>query len=163
MNRASLERKIEEILGPDLVHLEHNMIVREGRGYRVFGRYTILDNHIYKHTTDIGKFSSPRIALSWCIADKYQQHRLAQDIEYLDRSISYMATDVETRTHLAKKIRDPQHKSNVNLKINRKIEQLKQTQERLDKCVNLAKYYQIRGFNNETARTGRPTSYRTSR
>jgi hypothetical protein len=35
--------------------------------------------------------------------------------------------------------------------------------ERLTKCVNVAKYWQLRGFNNETARAGRSASHRPHR
>jgi hypothetical protein len=49
------------------------------------------------------------------------------------------------------------------LKVEHRREQLARVSDQLTKCVNLAKYWQIRGFNNETARTGRSASQRTSR
>jgi len=163
MKRQDALKKLEKILEPEFASMEHNTIVPDGDDYIVFGCYRISKNRVYKYTTAIGEFASHRVALSWCIADKFQQHRLAQDLLDLEQVVSVMAADVKTRQHLARSLKRPDYRENVAIKLDRKKQQLRAAQEQLDKCVNLAKYYQIRGFNNETARTGRQPSYRTSR
>lgn len=156
-------RKFDRLLEPEFRLLERNTIVPDGEDYVVFGRYRISKNHVYKHTTDVGEFSSCRVALSWCIADKFQQHRLAEDILHLEQVVNTMTADVRVREHLARRIQQPVYRENIGIKISHKKRQLSEAKERLDKCINLAKYLQIRGFNNETARTGRPTTHRTNR
>ena len=41
----------------------------------------------------------------------------------------------------------------INMKLQPKIDQYNSVTAELEKCVNQAKYMQIKGFNNETART----------
>jgi hypothetical protein len=46
----------------------------------------------------------------------------------------------------------------VNIKIQPKVSQFNLVNSELEKCVKSAKYLQIRGFNNETARTRVPNA-----
>jgi hypothetical protein len=71
-----------------------------------------------------------------------------------------LINDLAVRTALAERMRD---RTFVEAKIDTKRCRLQQLDFRLDKCVNLAKYWQTQGFNNETVRTGRTPSKRTSR
>jgi hypothetical protein len=92
--------------------------------------------------------------MSWCIADKYGKLDLATAIVTLDQQRYTILNNVKVRQHLAKKIQDPVRKEIVELKIANKKTGLVQIENQLTKCVNLAKYWQIKGFNcDETART----------
>lgn len=163
MKRQEALKRLEHLIDSNFPSIEHNSIIPIDDEYLVFGHYRISGKQVYKHTTEIGEFSSQKVALCWCIADKYQQHRLAQDILHLEHLVTSMSADLKVRSHLAQHLRNPVYRENVQIKLERKRSQLREVQERLDKCVNLAKYLQIRGFNNETARTGRTASHRTSR
>jgi signal recognition particle GTPase len=102
-------------------------------------------------------------ALSWCIADKYQQHHLSTDIMRLEQQKLLLTADIRTRSTLNARIRSQDLRESVEAKIATRRARLQIVDERLTKCVNLAKYWQQRGFNNETARTGRTPSHRSSR
>ena len=160
-------KKLQSIVAADLPDIERNIIMRDGRDIVAFGHYKITPQDgmfcVSRWSNPMGEFASSRVALSWCIADRYQKHTLANDIMRYSRQQNLLAADLRTRAALCKNIQQPQWRENVELKIQRKKDRLENIEFQLDKCVNLAKYWQLRGFNNETARTGRPASPRTSR
>ena len=144
-------------------NLIKNAIVPNDNGYLIFGKWAMK-----KHNTNLykvicngnicGDFGSAKSALSWCIAEKYGQHQLSLDIRRLEDQRLIMSADIEVRTILADKMKTQLCWETASYKLEHKKDQLNQIESQLDKCVNLAKYWQIRGFNNETVRTGRTTS-----
>ena len=66
--------------------------------------------------------------------------------------------DFDVRSNLVGKFKNSEHRTIVELKLRTRKDRLKLLDNELSKCINLAKYWQIRGFNNETVRTGRTTS-----
>jgi hypothetical protein len=167
MKKHQALKKLENIVAQDLPELERNIIIRDGNDVVAFGHYKIQPRNgifcVTRWTDQVGEFTSSRLALSWCIADRYQKYTLANDIMRLSRQQNLLSSDLRVRSALSKKIQQPHWRENVELKIQRKRQRLQHIEIQLDKCVNLAKYWQLRGFNNETARTGRTASPRTSR
>jgi len=167
MKKHQALARLQQLIEPDLLALERNIIIADGAGFAVFGCYRI-DPHsghyrVSKHGDDRGEFSAVPTALSWCIADKYQQHDLSTNIMRLEQQKLLLQADLHTRTILGKGIRSQHLRESVEAKIATRKSRLQLVDERLTKCVNLAKYWQQRGFNNETARTGRTSSHRSSR
>ena len=167
MKKINAMHRLQELVEPDLAALEKNLLLKDGQRYLIFGRYSLEPSddgyRLSKYGDRVSDFLDRRVALSWCIADKYQQVHLSQRILRLSQRHRNLKSDVMARSYLAQRIRSLDLKENVELKIETKKAQLRQMENELDKCVNLAKYWQIRGFNNETARTGRSPSPRTSR
>lgn len=161
MKRQQAIQRLEQILERDFNDLEKNIIVADGRRYLAFGRYSIDPRSgiwtVSKYTSYIGEFSSLRSALSWCIADKYNQYQLQKNIFRLDSHKLLLEADIHVRS--AMKI----SAESKMMKVDSRRYRLQQLEFQLDKCINQAKYWQIRGFNNETQRTGRTASYRTNR
>lgn len=155
------------MVAQDLPALAKNIIVPADKGYQVFGVYNILKSRglyrVEKYSKPVGDFSQMRTALSWCVADKYQQHRLAENILRLDQVHQALGDDLHIRSRIAQNIRPAQRAEAIKIKIDRKRMAVEDIKFQLDKCVNLAKYWQLRGFNNETARAGRTASHRTHR
>jgi hypothetical protein len=151
--------KLQKLVEPEMDQLKQNMIYCDDGKYHVFTQYTIDKqlNDTYlacKQYQDPKTFSALRFAMSWCIADKYGKLDLATAIVNLDQQRYTILNNVKVRQHLAKKIQDPVRKEIVELKIANKKNGLVQIENQLTKCVNLAKYWQIKGFNcDETART----------
>ena len=135
--------------------------------YQVFGKYQIIaqknECQVYCHATDVGVFSNKRSALSWCIADKYKDYTLARKLLEIDQKLRYLNNDIGMRAALADRSKNSAFREEVGTKLETKIIHKKQLEIQLAKCVNWAKYYQQRGFNNEIARTGRGQSNKTSR
>lgn len=158
--------RLHNLVKQDLPDIAKNVIVPlEQDLYQLFDRYQIRIHRDRSTSLEIrgnavGEFTSPRLAVAWCIADKHNQQRLKEDIQRLDRQKSMLIADLSVRSALADRMQD---RSLIEDKIDTKRLRLRQIDFRLDKCVNLAKYWQTQGFNNETVRTGRTPSKRTSR
>jgi hypothetical protein len=159
-NESAIDR-LKRIIKPDFHNLQKNIIMQEENSYHVFGEYTITKQQDKTYTIDKGSsiskiFSTSRYALSWCIADKYGQEKLANNIQYLDEQKIRIFADIQVRQLMSAKITDNERKEIIYIKILARKQGLKAVENRLAKCVSLAKYYQIRGFNcDETARTRR--------
>ena len=162
-----VQQRLEQLAQQGLDLVKHNMIWHEHGRYHVFGEYELEVNKkgcmMRSSRHDDRMFSSVKTALSWCIANKFQRHDVARDILELDQQHQIAEADLEVRSHLARRCSDPVRRETAQLKVEHRRRQMAEVTDRLTKCVNLAKYWQIRGFNNETARTGRSASQRTSR
>jgi hypothetical protein len=71
--------------------------------------------------------------------------------------------DINARAAVAERSKNFEFRDSVGTKLETKIIHKKQLENQLAKSVNWAKYIQQRGFENETARTGRGQPNKTSR
>lgn len=154
-------KKIHQVLSSDYESAKHNMIFPIEGGYEVFHIYNVQCNDgkvlVNKYKNLVGNFTSTRTALSWCIADKYNHMRLADEIASLDQAVSRLQADIDTSKTLVKKIKNAEIKEIAQLKLQSKIDLIKEIEYRMDKCVASAKYKQLRGFNDEIERARRTT------
>jgi len=163
-----LLNKLESIVKSDIALVEQNTIVRGKNGsYEVFATYQIQTNKhgatVYRSGELLKEFGSTKTAISWCIAEKYKQYNLARDIELSDKDVVRISNDVRCSQNIIPKIKDFEIYIITQTKLENKKTYLSQAQARLEKCVNLAKYFQIRGFNDELARTRRQAPNQTNR
>jgi hypothetical protein len=145
-----------------------NLIWQNDAGeYEAFGKYRIVSNRpgyrVFCADTEVGTFYSTRSALSWCIADKHRAYNTARELLLLDNKLQALVQDINVRTALAERSKNFEFRDSVGTKLETKIIHKKQLENQLAKCVNWAKYIQQRGFENETARTGRNQPNKTSR
>jgi hypothetical protein len=159
--------KLEQMLSSDFDAVRDNLFLELDNGYSVFDTYTItrtLDGFVVGKTSDqTGIFSSLKIAVSWCVADKRRQYTLLNDIERLDQQRMVMRNEINNSRKMIQQYRDPVLLDVVHAKMSDKQYRLRDVEDKLNKCANLAKYLQLRGFNNEIARTRRTTPNRTNR
>jgi len=163
-----IDKEISREILKEFPTLEHNSIWKNSAGnYTVFGRYSIvkesLGYRVHCALTDVGVFYSSKSALSWCIADKFKQYNVARDLMQLDNSLHHLTVDIGTRAGIGDRTKDADQREIILTKLENKILKKKEIENRLVKCVNWAKYYQQRGFDNETARIGRTAAIKTSR
>ena len=153
------DHKLEVLLEKEFKKHSANSIVSDdtGNNYLVFGKYEITQTPDGFMVSDwhsaLHCFSAKRIALSWCIADKYQRYNLSNNIVILDRRQQVLKTDIYCSRKTAEVSGHESFYEIVNTKMQPKIDMLESVTAELEKCVNSAKYLQIRGFHNETART----------
>ena len=153
------DRRLEALLEKEFKKNSANTIVSDetGTNFLVFGKYEITQTPEGFVVSDwhsaIHCFSTKRIALSWCIADKYQRYNLSNNIVILDRRQQVLKTDIYCSRKTADASGHESFYEIVNTKMQPKIDMLESVTAELEKCVNSAKYLQIRGFHNETART----------
>lgn len=151
------EEKIEKWTERELRRNMHKVIINDDNGgYVVFGRYYISPEPtgfvVKTWDKTIHCFANKRTAMSWCIADKVNHLNLANQILYLDRKQQSLSADINSRRTLGNRGRTEDFAEIVNTKIQPKVNRHNMVSAELEKCINSAKYIQIRGFNNETAR-----------
>lgn len=160
-------RRLEQVLSADFESAKQNLIFSTDNGYQVFDRYTILKKQntvtVTEYAGNPAIFTSVRTALSWCIADKYNQIKLANEIKRLDEKRWRLRNDVSFSQKLTSIFKDPETRETALLKLETKQALLHNVETGLEKCANLAKYWQLRGFNNEIERTKRSAQNRDNR
>lgn len=164
MNEQEFEREFRREFGDTV----KNTIWQNDAGdYRVFAKYLIRRERgqyrVWCHSTEVGTFSTSRAALSWCIADKFHNFKLAQKLLTLDNALANVARDIATRAQVADRSKNPDFRETVAIKLETKLIHKKILENDLANCINSAKYLQQRGFDNETARTGRGQPSKTNR
>lgn len=160
-------QKLEKFADREIKNLQDKLIVPDGRGgYTAFGKYHIVPQkeHVVVQVKDHEtlKFANKRTAMSWCVADKLQKYELARNILILDNKRQSLAADIHCRQQIANSSRSQDFYESVNTKIQRKIDYINMLESELEKCLNSAKYWQLKGFANETARTGRTSAIKTN-
>ena len=152
------EQKLEQWAERELARSIGNMLISDEQGGVVaFGKYYIKPDKtgcsVRTWDREIHNFTTRRVAMSWCSADQHQHYNLANSILVLDRKKQALAADIYCRKTLGERGRHESFYEIINMKLQPKIDQYNSVSNELEKCVNQAKYIQIRGFNNETART----------
>ena len=159
-------RKLAALAERELPRILDRVIIEDGEKYRVFGRYTIHPTQglfqVRLRDDAIGIFSGTKSALAWCIADNLNHLNLARQIKELDQSITRLRNDIHVRRSLAERTSGHTWENLIN-KTTARHEQSQVLEKELAKCINLAKYWQLRGNSDETKRTGRHTPYTTNR
>ena len=162
------EREVERAFRHEFRDLMPNVILQNDNGvYEVFDRYKIQPEaqgfRVFCSATDVGVFTTTRTALSWCIADKNRAYNTARELLTTDNKLAALTADIATRAAIGDCTRDPGLREIILTKLESKIIHKKHLENQLTKCVNWAKYCQQRGFEDETARTGRGQPNKTSR
>lgn len=155
------QQKLEKWAKKEITRTLNFLIIPDDdNGYVAFGKYhiqpqlglylvTFLDRPI--HT-----FLNKRSAISWCVAHRNRNGLLANTILTLDKKKQLLNNDIHYSRVISDKSKNFSFKENIAIKIQPKVDALKQLNVELEKCINLAKYLQIKGFPNETPRTSRP-------
>ena len=152
------EQKLEAWAERALKRNIDSIIIDDGTGALVvFGKYHIQPQgtrfQVSTWANTIHSFSTKKTAMSWCTTDHQQQYNLSNQILVLDRKKQSLAADIYCRQTIGERGRTESFYEIINMKLQPKIDQYNSVTAELEKCVNQAKYMQIKGFNNETART----------
>lgn len=163
-----IDNKLENFAQREVMRNIRSMIIDlEQGGFLVFGRYQLVPAGSayavnYLSGDRAGVFSSKRTAISWCVADNFNKLNLARQILTLDNEKQSRWADLNQSRALAERSRHEIHAELILTKMQTKQERYDSVAQELEKCVDRAKYLQIKGFNNETARTSGNDSYKTN-
>jgi hypothetical protein len=128
-------------------------------GLLVFGQYVIKESNngfdVFQYDDQVGSFGNKKTAMSWCIAESCKQYRLSFEIQVLDSKKSQLSADISTRRRIGEISKHSNTAELIETKLQPKIRYYNSVKAELEKCINSAKYLQLRGFSNETARHSR--------
>jgi hypothetical protein len=152
------EQKLEKWAEREFRRNVDNIIVDDDHlGIIAFGRYHLQSSDkgctVSMFNDTVLTFANKKNAISWCVADKYCQYALANSIQLLDQKQQLLSADVAHGRRLITSARHSDLVETVEAKLSLKLARLQAIDTELDKCIKTAKYFQIRGFSNETART----------
>jgi hypothetical protein len=125
-----------------------------------YGRYVITQIQpgvceVRDISDSVTTFGSKKSALSWCAANRYNDLNLARYILQLDLQNSQIRRDIEQRRRVAETSTNTRFRETVLIKLEGKLSFHRSVAAQLEKCIDRAKYLQLRGLQNETARTRR--------
>lgn len=166
MKKTEIFNRLAEIVQGDMDEIGRNAMLKVGDHYELFDQYVVAKHkdHTYsvtKRLRDTRLFNSIRSAAAWCISDKLQRYETARTIADLDHRHQIVKQDVDTAQQFLARTTDWIKRDIVTAKLLHKQAQLTQLQNQLTKCVNLAKYWQIKGFIRDE--TARPRPIKTTR
>lgn len=128
----------------------------EHSGWVAFNRYHIkpVDTgyEVWHYYNLVTVFGSKKSAISYCIADFHKQYKLSQQIRVLDAKKQLVINDIKCRSEMARRGKSAKFREMVNTKLETKLAVNAAVSAELEKCISSAKYIQLRGFSNETAR-----------
>lgn len=154
------QQKLEKWAKKEITRKLNFLIIPDSQnGYVAFGKYHIQPQLglflVSFMDRPIHTFLNKRSAISWCIAHRNCNNVLANTILTLDRKKQMLNNDIHHSRVIHDRSKNPDFKETIATKMQPKIDALSQLNIELEKCINLAKYLQIKGFPNETPRTSR--------
>ena len=154
------QQKLEKWAKKEITRTLNFLIIPDDQdGFVAFGKYHIqpqLGLYLVSFLDrPVHNFLNKRSAISWCVAHRNRNAKLANTIMSLDKKKQMLSNDIQYSRVVIDRSKNHAFKENIATKIQPKVDALKQLNIELEKCINLAKYLQIKGFPNETPRTSR--------
>ena len=157
INSAGIAKKLEKLVQQHMLN-NPNSILKSNDFIQAFGVYAIYkyDNlyKVYKNQVSVTYTFSAKTALAWCIADKYHLKSLKNKITELDKSLAYKQSEIQFLKNAIHSSIESSRKYIIEDKLQTIVMKLHHDKNQLNKCLNSAKYYQLKGFENETSRLG---------
>lgn len=153
-------RKLKSFTTHSLQSLSANIIVKVKDDYIVFNRYKISPTdhgyyEVYRNDTLVHEFTNSRNALAWCILEKHARIEDANSLLVQDKKIGWLELDIDRQTQIMNTTQDNDRRALMATKVTNNIHVRGDVKIKLQEQIELAKYYQQKGFNNETARTSK--------
>ena len=159
--RSRVTEKASRLLqkiADNILNTNPNAIFRDGNSIMAFAEYEIVkvnidEYEIYKDEHLVITCSSCRIALSYCILDKYKKPMDAKHLVDLEeRLLTRQQEMMHYRHFVTSPNTDEFHREVVITRLDTAKHEYHMIQKQLTKSINVAKYCQQKGFDNETIR-----------
>ena len=153
-------RKLKSFTSHSLQSLSANIIVKVKDDYIVFSRYRISPTkhgyyEVFRNGTLVQEFTNSRNALAWCILEKNARIEDANDLLGQDKRIGWLELDIDRQTQIMNTTQDNDRRALMATKVTNNIHVRGDIKIKLQEQIELAKYYQQKGFDNETKRTSK--------
>lgn len=153
-----VDNKLISLVKKELPALMPSVIVKNDDGWIVFNKYHLYKESeslysVYSNGDHVGDFGSTKVALTWCIASKKNKIMMANQILSLEKNKQRLITHLDCLQKLAQRAKTVESYDIIFAKITAQKVHINSVETELNKCVSLAKYWQIQGFSYETSRT----------
>ena len=151
-------RKLNQFAEKELLRNLKQFILQDDDGTVVaFGQYLIERAQTGFVVRTLGdaeySFTDRRTALTWCTLDKMRLYSEACQVTALERKRQLLEADILCMKSTMRRVKNHDFKDTLEAKMSPKQMQHQAIMSELEKLANRAKYLQIKGFSNETART----------
>ena len=156
--RSRVTEKAQKLLNKiadELLNSNPNAIFRNGDSIKAFANYEIVRKSqsqyvIYKNNYKMLECSSCRIALSYCILDKNKMTLDARHLVELENKLIGRQNEMMHYRHVITSPKTDQFRKEVGLhRLSSAKYEYNLIQKQLTKSINVAKYCQQKGFDNE--------------
>jgi hypothetical protein len=157
--RSRVTEKASRLLNKiadELLNSNPNAIFRNGDSIMAFAEYEIEkvtpdEYKIYKNELYVTSCSTIRIALSYCILDKNKMQMDAKHLVALEDKLLHRQNEMMHYRHVITSPRTDDFRKEVVLhRLSSAKYEYNIIQKQLTKTINVAKYWQQKGFENET-------------
>lgn len=150
--------KLRNVTLQSLQSLSTNIIVKIKNDFVVFGRYKISPAedgyyNLYRNDEWVHDFTNSRNALAYCILENNARITEARHLLEQDKRLQRLAVDIDRQSQIMQTTKDTDRKTLMAHRITNSIAIRGDIKIKLRDTIDLAKYCQQKGFNNETART----------
>tara|TARA_Y100000389_G_scaffold97074_1_gene93851 strand:+ start:211 stop:726 length:516 start_codon:yes stop_codon:yes gene_type:complete len=151
-------------IADELLNTNPNAIFRDGDSIMAFADYEIVresanEYSIYRNDYLVETCSTCRIALSFCILDKNKMQLDAKHIVALERKLLGRQNEMMHYRHIASSSKVDDRRREVSIiRLDSAKHEYHLIQKQLTKSINVAKYCQQKGFDNETIRLRNTTN-----
>jgi len=165
--RSRVTEKASRLLhriADELLNTNPNAIFRDGDSIMAFADYEIVresatEYSIYRNDYLVETCSSCRIALSFCILDKNKMQMDAKHLVALENKLLGRQQEMMHYRHVITSPNTDEFRRNVVItRLDSAKHDYHMIQKQLTKSINVAKYCQQKGFDNETIRLRNTTN-----
>jgi len=130
------------------------LFTKNGYVWRLPGNYELRKSHnavdVFNDAEYIASFSSIRVAAAWCILSVYNKKDETRVLKYHDDRKYFLENNVLINKKQLQKTDKLEDRDIITARISDDYQKLNLSKKQIDKMINLAKYFQIRGFEHET-------------
>lgn len=149
-----LPQKFLSFAQDELERARQNLIFRHGNTIYLFGRYRVSHRdgvfRVECDTQDSREFSSVKSAISYCVFSNRQMIAQAERLQQLDERSRVLEQSIITRERLLTNSRSAADRAVIRSKMDHRKQEKHTVDRQLEKCLQVAKYIQLRGFYHDT-------------
>lgn len=145
---------LKQIRDSSLEFFEQALFVKNGDYWDLPGGFQLRDIEygvdVYKVGEYLDTFSSKRSATAWCILVINKKREESRLLRYYDTKKSFLENSIHLNKKCLAQCGNQEDSDVVSARLTDDYQKMNSSIKQIDKFVNLAKYFQIRGFNHET-------------
>lgn len=134
-------------------YLNQKVYYKTRGDWYVYGNYKLQKStsgvEVYKLGESVGVFSNTRTATAWCILDANNKKEESRLLKHYDAREQFFTNNVFIEKRHFRSCKEQDRRDIISAKISNDLQKLNSSKKQLDKLINLAKYFQIRGFKHE--------------